>query len=106
MALLEKWKTTKMLERKMDMTIFQTPRYGEEKGYQQVFRLTLSGKTHEEALEKLFKTFNVPDLMPSNYEGRFVATGDIVFIDEDRRGHYYYQLKSGGWVPINRVHVR
>ncbi|MDF2791898.1 MAG: hypothetical protein K0S80_5000, partial [Neobacillus sp.] len=26
--------------------------------------------------------------------------------DEGRGGQHYYQLKSGGWQTINRIHIR
>ncbi|MET1176245.1 hypothetical protein ABWU89_31990, partial [Paenibacillus amylolyticus] len=34
---------------------------------------------------------------------RFLATGDIVLIDEGRRGITYYKLLSTGWGKINRI---
>ena len=106
MALMEKLKIQRMTEREMDMTLLQTPIFGDEKGFVQVFRANFSCKSHEEALVKLFKKLNVPDLMPRDYEGRFMGTGDIVLIDECRNGQYYYQLRSGGWKSINRMLVR
>ena len=35
-----------------------------------------------------------------------MGTGDIVFIDEGRKGQIYYQLKSGGWEKVNRISVQ
>ncbi len=106
MALMEKLRIRKSLEKEMDLTLFQTPEYGQEKGYSQVFRTIILSRSHEEALNFLFKKFSVPDLMPNEFNGRFMGTGDIVLIDEYRGGQHYFQLKSGGWKKINRVHLR
>ncbi|MFP7300539.1 YodL domain-containing protein [Neobacillus niacini] len=89
-----------------DVTIFQTPKYRESKGYKQVYRTFIHAGNHETCLEKTFSLFNVTDRIPSNYQGRFLATGDIILIDEGRGGQHYYQLKSGGWQPINRIQIR
>jgi hypothetical protein len=89
-----------------DITLFQTPKYGQVKGYKIVYRLRLTGKNHEEILKKVFTTFNTSDAMPKDYNARYLTTGNIVFIDEGRDGHYYYQLKSGGWKSVNRIHIR
>jgi hypothetical protein len=89
-----------------DVTIFQTPVFRQKKGYQQVYRLHLEGQSHRECLDEVFSRFNISDLMPSDFEGRFMGTGDIVFIDEGRKGQIYYQLKPGGWEEVNRIHVR
>lgn len=93
-------------KRVFDVTIFQTPRVKETKGYRQVYRLEIEGTSHEECLYSVFRKFNVKDLIPNDYEGRFLFTGDIVFIDEGRLGQYYYQLKTGGWANIHRLDVR
>ncbi|AZB43203.1 hypothetical protein CEF21_13320 [Bacillus sp. FJAT-42376] len=92
--------------RMMDITIFQTPDFGDVKGYRQVYSFTIEAKDHVSALERTFKMFNVQDTMPDDYAARYVRTGDIVFIDEGRRGQEYYRLHSGGWKRINRIHVR
>lgn len=91
---------------KYDVTIFQTPKYRENKGYKQVYRTFIRAGNHESCLDKTFSLFNVTDRIPLNYEGRFLSTGDIVLIDEGRQGQHYYQLKSGGWQPVNRIHIR
>lgn len=89
-----------------DITIFQTPKFGEKKGYQDVYRCFLEGRGHEDVVEKVFQTFNVADRMPSDYEARYLSTGDIILIDEGKRGQYYYKLFPEGWKKINRIHVR
>jgi len=89
-----------------DVTIFQTPKYRESKGYKQVYRTFVHACNHKNCLEKTFSLFNVTDRIPSNYKGRFLSTGDIVLIDEGRVGQHYYPLKPGGWQPINRINIR
>lgn len=89
-----------------DVTIFQTPKYRETRGYREVYRTHIGGANHEECLSNVFKQFNVLDRMPFDFQGRFLSTGDILYIDEGRRGQYYYQLKSGGWALVNRIMVR
>ena len=86
-----------------DITIFQTPRQRENKGHKQVYGTTVQAGSREECLQEAFKRFNVTDRIPVNYKGRFLSTGDIILIDEGRGGQYYYQLKPGGWQPINRI---
>ncbi|MGD6815895.1 YodL domain-containing protein [Metabacillus sp. 84] len=90
----------------MEITIFQTPEFGHTKGYQKVYSCTIPAKDQTDALEKTFKTFNVQDTVPEDYEARFIRTGDIVSIEEEKRGVAYYRLHSGGWKKINRIHVR
>lgn len=97
---------TRIRRKAFDVTIFQTPVFRQKKGYKEVYRIGIEGTTHEECLYNVFRKFNVPDIMPGDYEGRFIGTGDIVFIDEGRLGQYYYQLKPGGWENISRVHIR
>jgi hypothetical protein len=97
---------TKKANVQFDVTIFQTPKYRESKGYKQVYRTTVFANSRETCLETTFSRFNVTDLIPANYQGRFLSTGDIVLIDEGRGGQYYYQLKPGGWQTINRIHIR
>ncbi|NPC92756.1 hypothetical protein HOO54_11080 [Bacillus sp. WMMC1349] len=95
-----------MLKRKQsvyDVTIFQTPQFGEDKGYELVYRTEVNGRTHEDVLKRTFSTFNVYDTVPNDYKARFLATGDIVLIDEGRKGKTYYKLLSTGWSKINRV---
>lgn len=94
---------TKRTEIQYDVTIFQTPKQRERKGHKQVFRTTIGAHNRDHCLQETFSTFNVSDRIPPSYKGRFVSTGDIVLIDEGRGGQYYYQLKPGGWIPINRI---
>ncbi|WML47860.1 YodL domain-containing protein [Neobacillus sp. PS3-34] len=89
-----------------DVTIFQTPNFRQDKGYKVVYRTSIFGQGHEDCLEKTFKLFNVADLMPKDYRGRFLSTGDILLIDQGILGQYYYQLKPEGWKTINRIHIR
>lgn len=96
---------TKKAAMQFDVTIFQTPKYREKKGYKAVYRLSVPASSRESCLEETFSRFNVTDRMPENYKGRFLSTGDIILIDEGRGGQYYYQLKPGGWVPINRIQL-
>lgn len=97
---------TKRTNIQYDVTIFQTPKYRENKGYKQVYRMMIPADSRENCLEETFRRFNVTDRIPANYYGRFLATGDIILIDEGRRGHYYYQLKPGGWQQVNRINIR
>lgn len=94
---------TKRASIQYDVTIFQTPKYRENKGHKEVYRTTIPASSREQCLEETFSRFNVTDRIPADYEGRFLSTGDIIFIDEGRGGQRYYQLKPGGWVPINRI---
>lgn len=89
-----------------DVTIFQTPKFRQKKGYRKVYQTEIDGKNHEECLYNVFRTFNIADCIPSDYEGRFIATGDIILIDEGKLGKSYYKLIPGGWERINRIHVR
>jgi hypothetical protein len=89
-----------------DITIFQTPNFGEKKGYQNVYRCFLKGNGHKNVLEKVFQTFNVTDRMPADYQARYLSTGDIVLIDEGKKGQFYYKLFPADWKKINRIIVR
>ncbi|EZP76873.1 hypothetical protein H839_09763 [Parageobacillus genomosp. 1] len=93
------------VHRAYDVTIFQTPHFGQTKGYRQVYRLTVKASSHHEALSYLYRMFNVADLMPEDYHARFMGTGDIVLIDEGIKGQVYYRLCPEGWRKINRLHV-
>ncbi len=104
MAILEKINRYK-INKSFDITLFQTPDFGNTKGYKIVYRTSVLGKSHDDALYEVFRKFNVPDTMPSDYKGRFVTTGDIIFIDEGRRGHHYYRLEPDGWMEISRIHI-
>ena len=94
------------LKRNYDVTLFQTPKYGQTKGYKQVYRLGLEARNHREVLSTIYRMFNVYDLLPEDYEARYVTTGDIVLIDEGWKGQTYYKLFPGGWQKINRIHIR
>ncbi|MBG9448989.1 hypothetical protein ABE67_06595 [Cytobacillus firmus] len=97
---------TRIKRREYDVTIFQTPEFRGKKGFQQVYRLNVEALTHDECLESVFRKFNVHDRIPGDFDGRFISTGDILYIDEGRRGQFYYQLKPGGWEEVNRIHIR
>jgi hypothetical protein len=97
---------TKKAAVQYDVTIFQTPNYREKKGYKAVYRTIILANSRENCLDETFSRFNVTDRIPENYKGRFMATGDIVLIDEGRGGQHYYQLKSGGWISVNRISLR
>lgn len=95
------------LDRKAyDVTVFQTPRYGQKRGYRQIYRNLLIGQDHFDVMYEVFRTLNVRELLPKEYSARLMTTGDIVFIDEGRKGHFYYQLQPGGFNPIHRLHIR
>jgi len=96
---------TKKGRTKYDVTVFQTPKYRENKGHKEVYRIMIPADNRKSCLEETFSRFNVTDRIPSNYKGRFLSTGDIVLIDQGRGGQYYYQLKPGGWIPINRLQL-
>ncbi|KKI88669.1 hypothetical protein WQ54_29570 [Bacillus sp. SA1-12] len=97
---------TKKRSQTLDITIFQTPKFGEEKGYEVVYRYLVDGNKHRDVLEKVFQTFNVADRMPTDYVARYICTGDILLIDEGKKGQFYYKLYPEGWKKINRIHVR
>lgn len=106
MQLLKTFKLSQGYLTEYDITLFQTPKFGQRKGYKKVYQLKIEGKNHEDVLYNVFAAFNTIDSLPKDYQARYLGTGDIVFIDEGRKGHYYYQLKSGGWQTINRIHIR
>jgi hypothetical protein len=89
-----------------DVTIMQTPNKGEDKGYRQVYRLSIPASCHQETVHKIFRMFNVADTLPEDFKARYISTGDILLIDEGTRGQFYYKLLPGGWKLINRMHVR
>ncbi|MFD0827930.1 YodL domain-containing protein [Neobacillus sp. M.A.Huq-85] len=97
---------TRRANMQYDVTIFQTPKYRERKGYKAVYRTYIKANNREQCLHETFSRFNVTDRIPENYKGRFLSTGDIILIDEGRGGQHYFQLKSGGWEPINRLLIR
>ncbi|MCL6571238.1 MAG: hypothetical protein K6T88_06070 [Bacillus sp. (in: Bacteria)] len=94
---------TKKACNQYDVTIFQTPRYRENKGFKEVYRTQVPANSRENCLHETFSRFNVTDTIPADYQGRFLSTGDILLIDEGRGGQHYYQLKLGGWFPISRI---
>lgn len=103
MLTLDRMMRSKRSRTSYDMTIFQTPSYGEDKGYRNVYRLSIEADDHADALYQTFRMFNVSDLMPKDFNGRYLTSRDIVFIDEGRKGHFYYRLQSDGWTQVNRV---
>ncbi|MED4531995.1 YodL domain-containing protein [Metabacillus fastidiosus] len=90
----------------LNITVFQTPFFGEEKGYEKVYETTVKAFNHKDALEKIFRIFNVPDLIPDDYAARFISTGDILLIDEGRKGKTYYRLQPGNWEKVSGENVR
>jgi hypothetical protein len=44
--------------------------------------------------------------MPVDYHARYICTGDIVLIDEGKKGQFYYKLFPEDWKRINRINVR
>lgn len=50
-----------------------------------MYRTKIGGRTHLDVLEKAFSTFNVHDTVPSDYNARFMTTGDIVVIDDKKK---------------------
>lgn len=56
-----------------------------------------------DVLEKAFSTFNVHDTVPNDYNARFMTTGDIVVIDDKKKGKCYYQLFPAGWKRSERL---
>ncbi|MBL4985966.1 hypothetical protein [Bacillus safensis] len=85
------------------LTIYQTPEYGAASGHQPVYRTKIGGRTHLDVLEKAFSTFNVHDTVPNDYNARFITTGDIVVIDDKKKGKCYYQLSPAGWKRSERL---
>jgi YodL-like len=108
-SIKEEWQVLMQLirsrKKEYDVTIFQTPIFKQKKGFEQVYRLQVEGLSHDECLYEVFSRFNIADRMPADFAGRFIGTGDILFIDEGRKGQFYYQLKPGGWQKINRIQV-
>ncbi|WP_044731271.1 hypothetical protein [Geobacillus kaustophilus] len=95
-----------MTKRAYEAVVFQTPRFGETKGYRQVCRMTVTAAGHDEVLAVLYRMFNVADLMPKNCQARFMRTGDVVLIDEGRKGQTYYRLCPDGWKQVERQLIR
>ncbi len=89
-----------------DVTLMQTPKIGQKKGYKQVFRLNVNAFSHEEAIYEVFRRFNVRDLMPKDTEARYIRTWDILFFDEGLGGKTYYQLHPEGWQRIGRALIK
>jgi cupin superfamily acireductone dioxygenase involved in methionine salvage len=89
-----------------DITLLQTPRIGQKKGYRSVYRLNVDATCHDEAMYEVFRRFNVKELMPKDTEARYIRTGDILYFDEGLAGMTYYKLQPEGWKKIGRVHVR
>lgn len=96
---------SRLLKKTYEVMIFQTPKFRQTKGYKQVYRMNVTGNSHLHILEDVFRIFNVKDSIPNDYQGRYMGTGDIIYIDEGRQGTSYYQLQPGGWKKISRIHV-
>lgn len=96
---------SRLLKKTYEVMIIQTPKFRQTKGYKQVYRMNVRGSSHLHILEDVFRTFNVKDSIPNDYQGRYMGTGDIIYIDEGRQGTSYYQLQPGGWKKISRIHV-
>lgn len=93
-------------KRKFDVTLYQTPVFRQKKGYEQVYRILVEEINHKDCLDSIFKIFNVNDLIPNDYGGRYVGTGDIISIEEGKNGQAFYQLQPDGWIKINRLRLR
>lgn len=52
-------------------------------------------------LKRVFFLFNVFDIVLSDYDVRFMVIGDVILIDEGRKGKIYYKLFFVGWRKIN-----
>ncbi|MGG1290219.1 YodL domain-containing protein [Bacillus smithii] len=98
---MSKWKMLLPSVKEYQVTLFQTPHYGETQGYEAVYHLPIRAKNHRAALETVFRIFNVFDLLPPDFSARFVATGDIVQISKGSNKSFY-RLESGGWRKIER----
>ena len=98
-----KW--TALRRSEYEIAIFQTEHPREKKGYKQVYQGYIDGENHTEVINKLFRKFNIRDLIPENYKGRTISSGDIIMIGDNNEKKSYYQLQSGGWAVVNRIHV-
>ena len=98
-----KWSALR--RREYEIAIFQTEQTQKKKGYKQVYQGYIDGENHTEVINKLFRKFNIRDLIPENYKGRTISSGDIIMIGDNNEKKSYYQLQSGGWAVVNRIHV-
>lgn len=53
-----------------DVTIFQTLKVGEKKGYRPVYRITVRGKNHQDVHDHVFRLFNIAELYRQKSLGR------------------------------------
>ena len=88
-----------------EVGLFQTEHPRDRKGYRIVYRGIINGEDHFDVVSKVFKMFNIKDLIPKDYQGRTVMSGDIIMIVDHYERKRYYQLQSGGWAEVNRLHV-
>jgi hypothetical protein len=102
---MSKWKLLLPSAKEFQVTLFQTPHYGEKQGYEAVYRLPIKAKNHRAALEAVFRIFNVCDLLPPDFSARLMATGDIVQISKGSH-KCFYRLESGGWRKIEHSLVQ
>ena len=98
-----KWSALR--RREYEIAIFQTEHPREKKGYKLVYQGQIDGDNHMDVINKLFRTFNIRDLIPASYKGRTISSGDIIMISDNYEKKSYYQLQSGGWATVNRIHV-
>ena len=98
-----KW--TALRKREYEIAIFQTEHPREKKGYRLVYQGHMDGDNHLDVINKLFRKFNIRDLIPTSYKGRTISSGDIIMISDNYEKKSYYQLQSGGWAAVNRIHV-
>ncbi len=98
-----KWSALR--RREYEIAIFQTEHPREKKGYKLVYQGYIDGDNHTEVINKLFRKFNIRDLIPADYKGRTISSGDIIMIGDNYEKKSYYQLQSGGWAAVNRILV-
>lgn len=97
------WSTLR--RREYEIAIFQTEHPRDKKGYKLVYQGQIDGDNHTDVINKLFKKFNIRDMIPENYQGRTISSGDIIMIGDKYEKKSYYQLQSGGWAIVNRLYV-
>ena len=99
------WNWSALRKREYEIAIFQTGHPRDKKGYKVVYQGQIDGDNHTDVINKLFRKFNIRDLIPENYKGRTISSGDIIMISDNYEKKSYYQLQSGGWAAVNRIHV-
>ena len=83
-----KWSALR--RREYEIAIFQTEHPREKKGYKLVYQGQIDGDNHMDVINKLFRTFNIRDLIPASYKGRTISSGDIIMIGSS----------MGGWLSM------